>query len=95
MAKSVATKVSNIKATEVMAKYEYNDILVISKDENGNIISVNDFSKKYGIPVINHYNDSDIINRKDLFVDSFHMNYKGAEMYSKKIVGEINSKNIK
>ena len=37
MAKSVATKVSNIKATEVMAKYEYNDILVISKDENGNI----------------------------------------------------------
>lgn len=31
MAKSVATKVSNIKATEVMAKYEYNDILVISK----------------------------------------------------------------
>ncbi len=37
MAKSVATKVSNIKATEVMAKYEYNDILVISKDKNGNI----------------------------------------------------------
>lgn len=37
MAKSVATKVSNIKATEVMAKYDYNDILVISKDENGNI----------------------------------------------------------
>ena len=37
LAKSVATKVSNIKATEAMAKYEYNDILVISKDENGNI----------------------------------------------------------
>lgn len=54
-----------------------------------------DFSKKYGIPVINHYNDSDIINQKDLFMDSFHMNYKGAEMYSKKIVGEINSKYLK
>ena len=27
IAKSVATKVSNIKATEVMAKYEYDDIL--------------------------------------------------------------------
>ena len=37
MAKSVATKVSNIKATEVMAKYEYDDILEISKDQNGNI----------------------------------------------------------
>ena len=37
IAKSVATKVSNIKSTEVMAKYEYNDILIITKDENGNI----------------------------------------------------------
>ena len=37
IAKSVATKVSNIKATEVMAKYEYDDILNIIKDENGNI----------------------------------------------------------
>ena len=32
IAKSVATKVSNIKATEVMAKYEYDDILNIIKD---------------------------------------------------------------
>ncbi len=40
MAKSVATKVSNNKATEVMAKYEYNDILEISKDSNGNITRV-------------------------------------------------------
>ena len=62
---------------------------------DGKKMTVAEISKKYGIPVINHYNDSDIINRKDLFVDSFHMNYKGAEMYSKKIVGEINSKNIK
>ncbi len=37
IAKSAATKVSNIKATEVMAKYEYDDILNIIKDENGNI----------------------------------------------------------
>lgn len=37
LAKSVATKVSNIKATEVMAKYEYDDILEISKDQDGNI----------------------------------------------------------
>lgn len=40
LAKSVGTKISNIKATEVMAKYEYNDILEISKDENGNITRV-------------------------------------------------------
>ena len=40
IARSVATKVSNIKATEVMAKYEYDDILEISKDQNGNITRV-------------------------------------------------------
>lgn len=40
LAKSVATKVSNIKATEVMAKYEYDDILEINKDESGNITRV-------------------------------------------------------
>lgn len=37
MAKSIATKISNNKATEVMTKYEYNDILKITKDEEGNI----------------------------------------------------------
>ncbi len=37
MARSIATKISNIKATEVMSKYEYNDILSITKDEQGNI----------------------------------------------------------
>lgn len=40
IAKSVATKVSNNKATEVMAKYEYNDILEISKDSDGNVTRV-------------------------------------------------------
>lgn len=40
IAKSIATKVSNSKATEVMAKYEYDDILQISKDEQGNITRV-------------------------------------------------------
>lgn len=37
MAKAIATKISNIKATEIMKKYEYSDILNITKDEQGNI----------------------------------------------------------
>lgn len=37
MAKSIATKISNNEATEVMKKYSYNDLLIITKDENGNI----------------------------------------------------------
>lgn len=37
MAKSIATKVSNEEATKAMANYEYDDLLNITKDEQGNI----------------------------------------------------------
>lgn len=37
MAKSIATKISNNEATEVMKKYTYDDLLIITKDEDGNI----------------------------------------------------------
>ena len=43
MARSIATKISNEEATNVMANYEYEDFCNIIKDENNNIkmISVN------------------------------------------------------
>lgn len=37
MAKSIATKISNAEATKVMANYEYEDLLNITKDSEGNI----------------------------------------------------------
>lgn len=37
MAKSIATRISNNKATEVMKNYTYNDLIIVTKDENGNI----------------------------------------------------------
>ncbi|MCI9178214.1 MAG: hypothetical protein HFJ28_06710 [Clostridia bacterium] len=37
MAKSVATKICNNEATKVMANYQYDDFLNITKDEKGNI----------------------------------------------------------
>ena len=37
MAKSIATKISNNEATKVMENYSYNDMLNITKDENGNV----------------------------------------------------------
>ena len=37
MAKAIATKISNDEATAVMANYNYDDLLVITKDEKGNI----------------------------------------------------------
>lgn len=40
MAKSIATKISNNEATEIMKKYKYEDLLAITKDEKGNIIMV-------------------------------------------------------
>lgn len=49
MAKSIATKISNNEATEVMKKYTYNDLMSITKDEQGkikmvgtNVITVNE-----------------------------------------------------
>lgn len=37
MAKSIATIISNEKATKVMKKYSYEDLMNIIKDEQGNI----------------------------------------------------------
>ncbi len=37
MAKSIATKISNEQATIVMANYKYDDLMKITKDEEGNI----------------------------------------------------------
>ena len=53
--------------------------------------AIYDLSKKYNIPVINYFNDTDIVNQKDYFMDSFHMNYQGAEVFSKKISEELYS----
>lgn len=39
-ARSVATQISNNKATEVMKKYEYDDLATIIKDKNGNVTMV-------------------------------------------------------
>lgn len=37
MAKSIATKVSNSETTEVMKNYTYDDLIIITKDKDGNI----------------------------------------------------------
>lgn len=39
-ARSIATQISNTKATEVMKKYEYDDLVTIIKDESGNVTMV-------------------------------------------------------
>ena len=39
-AQAIATKISNEKATEVMANYKYQDLVTIMKDNNGNITAI-------------------------------------------------------
>lgn len=40
IAKGKATIISNDMATEVMAKYNYSDLISINKDKNGNITMI-------------------------------------------------------
>lgn len=48
-----------------------------------------ELAEKHNVPIISHCNDEDIIYRKDLFSDSYHMNHVGAEVYSKRLAHEI------
>lgn len=37
MAKSISTKICNAEATEVMKRYQYEDLFIITKDDEGNV----------------------------------------------------------
>lgn len=52
--------------------------------------AIYELAEKHNIPIISHCNDEDIIYRKYLFSDSYHMNHAGAEIYSKRLAHEIN-----
>lgn len=66
MAKSIATKVSNEQATNVMADYKYEDLMNITRDDNGNIkmisaniITVNKIISDIPIRIQNELEKSD------------------------------------
>ena len=44
---------------------------------------------RHGVPFINHYADPAFNEEKSYFKDSGHLNQKGAEAYTKVIIGEI------
>lgn len=44
---------------------------------------------KYCIPFVDCFSEKDIVNNKDLFVDSYHMNKTGASMYCNKLVAKL------
>lgn len=45
--------------------------------------------KKYDVAFLNYYNDPEISIEKEYFEDSYHLNHRGAEEYSRKIATEV------
>ena len=77
VAKSIATKISNEQATLVMAKYTYEDLINVIKDENGNIkmigtniISVNEIISDIPIKIQEELENSEI-NNFNIILGSF------------------------
>lgn len=50
---------------------------------------IEDLCARHGVPFINHYADPAFNEEKSYFKDSGHLNQKGAEAYTKVIIGEI------
>lgn len=48
-----------------------------------------DLVKKHNVPIISFLNNKEFINNPELFQDSYHMNYKGANLFSSKFVSKI------
>lgn len=46
-------------------------------------------AEKYNITWIDHFSEEDIVNDKQYFKDTFHMNRKGSEKYCKKLAHEL------
>lgn len=46
-------------------------------------------AEQYGVPVLNHYSDSDIVHDRRYFADTYHMNREGASRYSQRLGGEL------
>ncbi len=57
--------------------------------DTSNFGPIFDICAKHGIPVLNHCNDSNFIEKIDLYQDRTHLNHKGAQEYTKVIINEI------
>lgn len=66
LAKSIATKISNEQATNVMSRYQYDDLCMVTKDSNGsirmlssNVIVVNEIISDVAIKIQEQLNQTD------------------------------------
>ena len=72
-AKSIATIISNEKATEVMSNYSYEDLIFIEKDSNGNIamvksnvITLNEIISDVAVKIQNSFDE---LETKDVYIN--------------------------
>lgn len=90
VAKSIATKISNEQATEVMANYKYQDLCSIEKDENGNIkmiksniIPVNEIISDVAVRIQNELNktqDGEVFIRLGTLTGSKFLSGRGPKV---------------
>lgn len=68
-------------------------VFVISPRYGGQDSAANkwliELCSKHSLPLYNHYSDSTFCINHEMFADSYHLNYIGAEAFSLKLVDEI------
>ena len=63
-----------------------------SQDSDEDMAPITNLADQYGIPIINHYTDTSYNSHRELFSEPWHLNGKGAKIYTQNIISEI--KNI-
>lgn len=81
---------------ELINDCKYNSIKLVfvlspsyKKEFDGDYQPLFDLAKEYGIPVLNHFCDTNFVFEKEYFVDRTHMNKYGATKYSEVISDEL------
>lgn len=59
------------------------------KEYDGDYQLLFDLAEENGVPVLNHFCDTNFVNKKEFFVDRTHMNKYGANKYSEVISEEL------
>lgn len=77
-----ACHTKGIKLIFVLSPYYHNDM--------GDLAAgLRPVARRYGAPVIDHFNDSAFVNCDSLYRDASHLNAKGATAFTKTIVPEL------
>lgn len=57
--------------------------------DHGGLTLLKDLCKKYEVPVLDHFCDSDFVDNPNLYIDMAHLNREGSIKWSKQIAAEL------